>query len=65
MELFKDNFNNGASLSMEVDNSEQELYVFDCPAGQGCNVSKWPLDPYHMAIALDHYNSKSDQYAKG
>ena len=40
---------------MEMDGDAGELFVFHCPAGQGCIVSKWPLDSHHMPIALAHY----------
>jgi len=40
---------------MEMDKDEGELFVFHCPAGQGCNVSKWPLDSFHLPIAMAHY----------
>lgn len=53
--LFSDEFDTGASVSMEVDADNRELYVFHCPAGQGCIVNKWPLDSTHMAIALAKY----------
>ena len=53
--IIKDTFTSGAQVSMEMDKDEGELFVFHCPAGQGCKVSKWPLDSYHMPIAMAHY----------
>lgn len=53
--IIKDTFKTGAAVSMEMDKDAGELFVFHCPAGQGCKVSKWPLDSYHMSIAMDHY----------
>jgi transposase len=53
--IIQDRFDSGAQVSLEMDKSEGELFVFHCPAGQGCKVSKWPLDSYHMPIAMAHY----------
>lgn len=53
--IIKDIFTTGAKVSMEMDKEAGELFVFHCPADQGCNVSKWPLDSYHMPIAMAHY----------
>lgn len=53
--IIKDSFTSGAQVSMEMDKGEDELFVFHCPAGQGCNVSKWPLDSFHLPIAMAHY----------
>ena len=55
MIIIKDEFTGGARVSMEMDKGAAELFVFYCPAGQGCKVSKWPLDSYHMPIAMAHY----------
>ena len=44
MIIIKDEFAGGAQVSMEMDKIAGELFVFYCPAGQGCKVSKWPLD---------------------
>ncbi|MDG9886321.1 hypothetical protein N7650_26200 [Pseudomonas sp. GD04058] len=53
--IIQDRFDSGAQVSLEMDKNEGELFVFHCPAGQGCKVSKWPLDSYHMPIAMAHY----------
>ncbi|WP_288076482.1 hypothetical protein [Pseudomonas sp.] len=53
--IIEERFETGAQLSLQMDREAGELFVFHCPAGQGCKVSKWPLDSYHMRIALDHY----------
>jgi len=53
--IIKDTFTTGAQVSMEMIKEADELFVFHCPAGQGCKVSKYPLDSYHMPIALAHY----------
>lgn len=53
--IIKDVFPSGAQVSMEMDSGERELFVFHCPAGQGCKVSKWPLDSAHMPLAMAHY----------
>lgn len=55
MIIIEDDFKSGAKVSMQMRKEANELFVFYCPAGQGCKVSKWPLDSYHMPIALDHY----------
>lgn len=54
--IIKDTFATGSAVSMEMDKDAGELFVFHCPAGQGCNVSKWPLDSYHMLSAVEYYN---------
>lgn len=51
--IIKDTFTSGAQVSLEM--GEGELFVFHCPAGQGCILSKWPLDSHHMPIAMAHY----------
>ncbi|MEN5126844.1 hypothetical protein D3C76_456540 [compost metagenome] len=53
--IIEDRFDGGAQVSMEMDKDAGELFVFHCPAGQGCIVSKWPLDSYHLPIAMAHY----------
>lgn len=53
--IIEDRFDSGAQVSMEMDKDAGELFVFHCPAGQGCIVSKWPLDSYHLPIAMAHY----------
>ncbi|WP_010226244.1 hypothetical protein [Pseudomonas donghuensis] len=53
--IIEDRFASGAQVSMEMDKDAGELFVFHCPAGQGCKVSKWPLDSHHMLIAMAHY----------
>jgi len=53
--IIEDSFTSGARVSMEMDKDAEELFVFHCPAGQGCIVSKWPLDSHHMPIAMAHY----------
>lgn len=55
MIIIKDEFTSGAQVSMEMDKDASELFVFYSPAGQGCKVYKWPLDSYHMPIAMAHY----------
>jgi len=55
MIIIKDEFTSGAQVSMEMDKDAGELFVFHCPAGQGCKVNKWPLDSYHMPIAMAYY----------
>nr|WP_244998608.1 hypothetical protein [Pseudomonas viridiflava] len=55
MVIIEDDFTSGAKVSMQMDKEARELFVFHCPSGQGCKVSKWPLDSYHMPIALAHY----------
>ena len=55
MIIIEDDFTSGAQVSMQMDKEAGELFVFHCPAGQGCKVSKWPLDSYHMPIAVAHY----------
>jgi len=53
--IIEDRFPNGAQLSMAMHKEAGELFVFYCPAGQGCKVRRWPLDSYHMPIAVRHY----------
>lgn len=55
MIIIEDDFTSGAQVSMQMDKEAGELFVFHCPAGQGCKVSKWPLDSFHMPIAVAHY----------
>ncbi len=55
MIIIEDDFKSGAQVSMQMDKEAGELFVFHCPAGQGCKVSKWPLDSFHMPIAVAHY----------
>lgn len=55
MIIIEDDFTSGAQVSMQMDKEAGELFVFHCPSGQGCKVSKWPLDSYHMPIAMAHY----------
>lgn len=55
MIIIEDEFTSGAQVSMQMDKDASELFVFHCPAGQGCIVSKWTLDSYHMPIAMAHY----------
>lgn len=55
MIIIEDDFTSGAQVSMQMDKEAGELFVFHCPAGQGCKVSKWPLGSYHMPIAMTHY----------
>ncbi|NWD74820.1 hypothetical protein HX890_11960 [Pseudomonas gingeri] len=55
MIIIKDEFTSGAKVSMEMDKDAGELFVFHCPPGQGCKVYKWPLDSYHMPIAMERY----------
>ncbi|MCV4285059.1 hypothetical protein [Pseudomonas capsici] len=55
MIIIEDKFTGGAQVSMQMDKEASELFVFYCPAGQGCKVNKWPLDSYHMSIAVAHY----------
>ena len=62
--IITDAFSTGATVSMEMDAGAGELFVFHCPAGQGCIVSKWPLDSYHMPIAMDHYTRCCDLEVK-
>ncbi|MNJ39875.1 hypothetical protein D3C77_347570 [compost metagenome] len=38
--IIEDRFASGAQVSMEMDKDAGELFVFHCPAGQGCIVSK-------------------------
>lgn len=59
--IIEDRFDSGARVSLEMDKNEGELFVFYCPAGQGCKVSKWPLDSYHMPIAMAHYEQCLEQ----
>lgn len=53
--IIRDDFTSGAQVSMDMHKEAGELFVFHCPAGQGCKVNKWPLDSYHMPIAMAHY----------
>lgn len=53
--IIEDRFASGAQVSMAMRKEAGELFVFHCPAGQGCKVRKWPLDSYHMPIAMSHY----------
>ncbi|WP_338498200.1 hypothetical protein V5F23_09650 [Pseudomonas sp. WP18] len=55
MIIIEDDFTSGAQVSMQMDKDAGELFVFHCPAGQGCKVNKWPLDSHHMPIAVAYY----------
>lgn len=57
MVIIEDDFKSGAKVSMQMHKEANELFVFHCPAGQGCKVCKWPLDSYHMPIAIAHYTA--------
>lgn len=54
--IIKDDFRNGASVSMDMDKEAEELFVFHFKAeGKGCDILKYPLDSYHMPIAWATY----------
>lgn len=58
--IINDTFNNGSSVSMDVDKDGGELFVFHFQStgeGESNNVvtKKWPLDSYHLPIAMAYY----------
>lgn len=55
--ILNDNYPNGSSVSMDMDKEAGELFVFHFKAeGKGCDTRKWPLDSYHMNVAIAHYD---------
>ncbi|UOL48866.1 hypothetical protein [Pseudomonas phage Astolliot] len=56
--IIQDNFSNGASVSLDMDKDAGELFVFHFQAeGKGCITRKYPLDSYHMHVAMATYDA--------
>lgn len=56
--IIQDNFSNGASVNLDMDKDAGELFVFHFHADdKGCTTRKYPLDSYHMHVAMATYDA--------
>lgn len=59
--IIQDNFSNGASVALDMDKDAGELFLFHFQAeGKGVITRKYPLDSYHMTVAIEAYNAACD-----